>query len=64
MLVDTMLVAVWVIAGVVGVAVDGWEEELALTCPVSWLDEAGGKSLTRAWFAVLPPSEWLVAQAP
>ena len=64
MLVDAVLVAVWVVTRVVSVAIDGWEEELALASPVGWLDEAGGKCLTRAWLAVLPPSERLVTKAP
>jgi hypothetical protein len=63
-LVDAVLVAVWVVTRVVGVAIDGWEEKLALANPVWWLDEAGGECLTRAWLAVLPPSEGLVTQAP
>lgn len=63
-LVDAVLVTVWVVTRVVGVAVDGGEEELALASPVRWLDEAGGEGLTRAWLSVLPPSERLVTQAP
>lgn len=63
-LVDLVHVVVWAEGGSEGVAVDGGEEERALSLPVWGFDKARDEGLTGAGSAVLPVGEWLVAEHP